>query len=135
MLALLLVALPLTAQAAEFFTFTTTEKAVEASPVAQASAGSAARVTTFSTNLEYGDGHRETATGRCSAWASPRGAAFDQTGECVAPGAFTLEFHCRGANCWGALTGALDGHHNGLNGLVTYQNNAEGISGVGRWND
>jgi hypothetical protein len=134
-LALLLAAGPLTARAAEFFTFTTTEKPVAAEALAQASTSPAARITTFTTNLEYGDGHRETATGKCSAVAAPRGAAFDETGVCVAPGAFTLDFHCRGADCWGALTGALEGHHNGLNGLVTYQNNAEGISGVGRWND
>jgi hypothetical protein len=51
-----------------------------------------------------------------------------------------MEFHCQpagraGSSCWGSLTGDLDGHHNGLSGLITYQSGPEGDVGVGRWND
>jgi hypothetical protein len=129
------------ARASESFTFTTTEKVAEGRDAAQASNARDAQVTSFATSLEYGDGHRESVAGTCSARVNPPGAAFSQTGVCVAPGAYTLEFHCQAtpektrSNCWGQLTGALEGHHNGLTGLVTYQVTPEGAAGVGRWNN
>jgi hypothetical protein len=136
---LLLVCSPATAhtgRTAEDFTFTGTEKAIEG----DAGSGSTAVVTSFSTNLEYGDGHRESASGKCTVSKNPPGAAFGLSGVCVAPGVYTMEFHCQAAvgeaevNCWGSLTGAPESHHNGLTGLVTYQTGPEGVAGVGRWN-
>ena len=139
-IALLLICSPAVAHTPrtdEAFTFTTTETPVEAGVAAPAPG---VRVTRFNTDLEYGDGHRESAAGHCSVSKSPPGAAFDESGVCGAPGAYTLEVHCQpapgkvGSNCWGSLTGALDGRHNGLGGLVTYQRTPEGETGVGRWN-
>ena len=138
-LALLLIASPAAAhdaRASETFTFTTTQGPI----AAQSSTARDAKGMSFTTDLEYGDGHRERAAGECSVRTIPPGDEYSQTGVCVAPGAYTLAFHCAapgkaGANCWGELTGAIEGHHNGLTGLVTFRNTPEGIAGVGRWND
>jgi hypothetical protein len=118
------------ARAAEAFTFTGSEQA----------APGGARVTGFNANLEYGDGHRESVAGQCTAREAPPGAEFSRSGVCKAPGAYTMEFHCRpagptGSSCWGSLTGDLDGRHNGLTGLITYRSGPEGDVGVGRWDD
>jgi len=137
--ALLLVSSPAAAheaRAAEVFTFSSVEQAV--APGDPAEPGAIATV--FKANLDYGDGHRESVAGRCTAQDNPPGAAFTRSGVCRAPGAYTMEFHCRpagasGSNCWGSLTGDLDSHHNGLTGLITYQSGPEGLVGVGRWND
>jgi hypothetical protein len=134
--ALLLISTPVAAhdaRSAEAFTFTSLEQ-----PVSGAEPG--ALVTGFKANLEYGDGHRESVAGQCTAQDNPPGAAFSRSGVCQAPGAYTMEFHCQaagrsGSNCWGSLTGALDSRHNGLTGLITYQSGPEGVVGVGRWND
>lgn len=133
--ALLLISSPVAAhdaRASEVFTFTGSEQA--------APGGGPARRTGFKASLEYGDGHRESVAGQCTARDNPPGAAFSRSGVCRAPGAYTMEFHCQpagqaGSNCWGSLTGDLDGHHNGLTGLITYQSGPEGDAGVGRWND
>jgi hypothetical protein len=137
--ALLLISSPVAshdARAAEAFTFTGAEQARPGGGVA----GAGTLVTGFNANLEYGDGHRESVAGQCTARDNPPGAAFTRSGVCTAPGAYTMEFHCQavgpgGSNCWGFLTGDLDGRHNGLTGLVTYQSGPEGVAGVGRWND
>jgi hypothetical protein len=130
---LLLISSPVAAhdaRASEVFTFTGSE---------QAAAGDAV-ITGFKANLDYSDGHRESVAGQCTARDNPPGGAFSRSGVCRAPGAYTVEFHCQpagraGANCWGYLIGDLDGHHNGLTGLITYQSGPEGDAGVGRWND
>jgi hypothetical protein len=134
--ALLLISTPVAAHdahAAEVFTFTSSEQAV-------AGAEPGALVTGFKASLDYGDGHRESVAGQCTARDNPPGAAFSRSGVCRASGVYTMEFHCQaagpaGANCWGSLTGALDGRHNGLTGLITYRSGPEGLVGVGRWND
>ena len=138
---LLVVSIPVAAhahdaRAAEVFTFTSSQRAIASS----ASTAPGVIVTGFAADLEYGDGHRESVAGRCEARDNPPGAAFSRSGVCTAPGAFTMEFHCQtagreGADCWGALSGARDGHHNGLTGLITYRVGPEGVAGVGRWND
>jgi hypothetical protein len=136
---LLLIATPVAAhdaRAAEVFTITGLEQAVVAGDPAEPTAV----VTGFRADLDYGDGHRESVAGRCTAKDNPPGGAFSRSGVCRAPGAYTMEFHCQaagrsGSSCWGSLTGDLDGHHNGRTGLITYQAGLEGVVGVGRWND
>lgn len=136
---LLLIGFPAAAhdgRAAEVFTFTSTEQPVSGGDPADPGA----TITGFKANLEYGDGHRESVAGRCAARDNPAGTSFSRSGVCRAPGAYTMEFHCQasggaGSNCWGSLTGTLDGRHNGLTGLITYRSGPEGVVGVGRWND
>ena len=137
--ALLLISSPVAAhdaRAAEVFTFTSIEQPVSGG----GPAGPGASLTGFKANLEYGDGHRESVAGQCTAQDNPPGAAVSRSGVCTAPGAYRMEFHCQaaaraGSSCWGYLTGDLDGHHNGRTGLITYQSGLEGLVGVGRWND
>jgi hypothetical protein len=123
------------ARSSEWFKFTTTE-AVVIPDTARGPVARGVQFTNFSSDLEYGDGHQERVTGQCS-FMVPN--TFTQVGVCVAPGAYTLGFRCqvtpaaKGPSCWGRLTGALDGRHNGLTGRVTYQITAEGITGVGNW--
>jgi hypothetical protein len=138
--ALLLIGFPAAAhdaRAAEVFTFTSVEQPIAAAADTAARTG----VTTgFKAELEYGDGHRESVAGHCTAQDNPPGAVFSRSGVCTAPGAYRMEFHCQaagesGSSCWGSLTGEIDGHHNGRTGLVTYQSGQQGVVGVGRWND
>jgi hypothetical protein len=137
--ALLLISTPVAAhdgRAAEVCTFSSIEQAISKDPATAAGA----TITGFRADLDYGDGHRESVAGRCTAQDNPPGAAFSRSGVCRAPGAYTMEFHCQaagrsGSSCWGSLTGDLDGRHNGRTGLITYQSGQEGVVGVGRWND
>ena len=135
----LLISTPVAAhdgRAAETFTFTSIEQPASAGGPTEPGA----ILTGFKANLEYGDGHRESVAGQCTAQDTPAGTSFSRSGVCRAPGAYTMEFHCQaagrtGSSCWGSLTGDLDGHHNGRTGLITYQSGLEGVVGVGRWND
>ena len=70
--ALLLISSPVAAhdaRAAEVFTFTSSEQTVTG-------AEPGALVTGFKASLEYGDGHRESVAGQCTARGNPPGAAF-----------------------------------------------------------
>jgi hypothetical protein len=139
---LLLVCAPVAAQAADNFTFTTTGKTVDGVRVpAQGASFQGAQVTSFSTDVAYADGKKETVGGKCAVWKNPPNAQFDQSGVCTSPSLYTMQYSCQpdqakiGLECWGYLIGAAEGRYKGRTGLVTYHSSAKGIAGVGRWND
>ena len=140
--ALLLLSTPFAAHAAENFTFTTTTKGIDAvrAPL-QGPSFQGAQVFTFATEVVYADGRKEPINGKCGGWKNPPNAQFDQSGVCVSPGNYTMQWSCQPdpgkneADCWGHLIGAPDGRYKGRTGLVTYRSGAKGIVGVGRWND
>lgn len=138
--ALLLLCAPVAAQAADNFTFTNTTKMIDGVRVpAQGADFRGARVFSFSTDVVYANGQKETVSGKCSGWKNPPGAQFDQSGVCASPGAYTMQYSCQPeagkneGNCWGYLVG--EGRFKGRTGLVTYRSSASGNTGVGRWND
>jgi len=76
---LLLIGTPAVAhdsRAAEVFTFTSSEQPVSGG----ASSEPRAIVTGFKADLDYGDGHRESVAGLCTAQVNPPGAAFNRSG-------------------------------------------------------
>ncbi|HEY2751577.1 hypothetical protein [Phenylobacterium sp.] len=139
-IALLLAAAPFAAHAADDFTFVTTGKVVDGIRVpAEGAAFQGVQVTTYTAQVTYLNGKKETAEGKCGAWRNPPGAQFPTTGICVVPHVYEQQYSCQpegtaASNCWGYLRGLPDGPWAGRTGLITYHSDAKGLSGVGRWN-
>jgi hypothetical protein len=140
--ALLLLCAPAAAHAADNFTFSGMTKGIDGVRApAQGAQFLGAQVFSYSTDVVYANGQKETITGKCGGWKNPPGAQFDQSGVCNSPGNYTMQYSCQpetgkpGANCWGYLVGAPEGRYKGRTGLVTYRNADGGNVGVGRWND
>lgn len=139
-IAAVLAVAPMAAHAADSFTFVTTGKAIDGVRVpSQGPNFEGAQITTFSVDVTYGDGHKDTATGKCSAWRNPPGSRFEISGVCVAPGAYEQQYSCKitpknEQDCWGALMGT-GGRFAGRTGLVTYHSAPNRLAGEGQWND
>jgi hypothetical protein len=140
--ALLLLCAPVAAHAADNFTFSTVNKPIEGVRVPlQGQSFQGAQVFSFTSDVTYADGHKESIAGKCGGWKNPPGAQFDQSGACVAPKNYTMQYSCQpetgknASNCWGYLVGAPEGAFKGRTGVLAYRTTATGVIGVGRWND
>lgn len=140
--ALLFLCAPVAAHAADTFTFSTVNKPIDGVRVPlQGPSFQGAQVFGFTTDVTYGDGRKESVTGKCGGWKNPPGAQFDQSGVCVSPKNYTMRYSCQPepaknvSNCWGYLEAAPESAFKGRTGLVTYRTTAQGVVGVGRWND
>jgi len=139
--ALVLAIAPITAHAADNFTFVTTGKAIGAVRVpAQGPNFQGAQVNDTSAVVTYADGHKETVTAKCATWTNAPGSQFIQSGVCTSPNGYEQNYSCalrvapkQGVNCWGILHGTAGGKYAGRTGLLTYTNGPEGLSGVGSW--
>lgn len=142
--ALVLAIAPVTAHAADNFTFVTTGKPIGGVRVpAQPAPGApfqGAQVTDSSAVVTWADGRKETVTAKCAAWTNPPNSQFVQSGVCNSEN-YEQNFSCaqriapkQGLNCWGILRGTA-GPFKGRTGLLTYTQGPEGLFGVGRWDD
>jgi len=140
--ALLFLCAPAAAHAADTFTFTTVNKFVDGVRVPQQGPSFlGAQVFSFDTETVYADGHKDKQLGKCSGWKNPPGAQFDQSGVCTSPKNYTLRYSCQPeagknvSNCWGYLEAAPESPFKGRTGVIAYRTTANGVVGVGRWND
>lgn len=137
-LALGLLLTPVTAGAAENFTFESTLKLVDSLRVpATGSPFQGARVFSLSNTATFADGRKATTTGKCASWTAGPGSGFTSTGVCASPDTYNLRFDCSPAadkpdesDCWGRLE-FLDGPAKGRTGVVAFRRNADSTRFVG----
>jgi hypothetical protein len=139
--ALLLTVAPLTAHAAENFTFKTTGTAIDGlrSPATGASF-QGVQMQNTQADVTFAGGRKSNPKAKCASWRNPPNAQFPQSGICVSA-EYEQNYSCQprgegkpGVNCWGLLRGTA-GAYAGKTGVVAYTSGPEGTEGVGRWND